>query len=271
MHTCTHRRRPDRARTHLTGLLAGLAAAALASAQNGLILDQQLDSSGRGYTVIRVWGTHYEMGYAHAVLLADEIVEAVDQTRSYVGSYFYQQLRNLMAGSVWLPAECEAELDGMVAALTLTHPEAGIDKLDLKVLNTFGDWGYACRSHMCWGRYVASPTRTLATRRLDFGSPIPISNHHVLCAWDPADGSPRWVNLGWPGSVTVVTGVNEFGTLASLHDYNSQGADLLPARLPRSVACRYALTCPAGEDLSTAGRTSITSACRRRSGTTAKR
>jgi hypothetical protein len=153
-----------------------------------------------------------------------------------------------MAADVWLPAEIEDELDGMVASLAVTHPLAGIDKVDLKVANTYGDWSYACRSHSCWGRYVADPIKTLSTRRLDFGSPAPTASHHVLCAWQPDDGSPRWVNMAWPGAVAVVTGVNEFGTLASLHDYDSQGAQTVPGLMPRSVAARYALTLPTSGD-----------------------
>ncbi|MCP4594063.1 MAG: hypothetical protein GY842_25295, partial [bacterium] len=139
----------------------------------------------------------------------------------------------------------------MVDSLAVTHPSAAIDKLDLKVVNTHGDWIYACRSHVCWGRYVAAPTKNLATRRLDYWLPTPTSNHHVLLARDPDDGSPRWVNLVWPGAVAAGTGVNEFGTLVSLHDYDSSGADLSAGRMPRSVASRYALTFATGRDLST--------------------
>lgn len=231
-------------------LLAGVA-----TAQNGMILEQQLDANNQGYTVIRVWGSHYEMGYAQANLLGDYIVDAVDETKSLVesvgGPFYYDSLRSLMAVSVWQPPEIEDEIDGMVDSLSTTHPLAGIDELDLKVINTYGDWGYyyACRSHMCWGRYVAPPIKTLATRRLDFGSPANTANHHVLCAWGPDDGSPRWVNLAWPGSVSVATGVNEFGTLASLHDYDSD-VDLSSGRMPRMVAARHALTLPSDSDLS---------------------
>ncbi|MBW1684663.1 MAG: hypothetical protein JRS35_06310 [Deltaproteobacteria bacterium] len=227
-------------------LLAGLAAA-----QNGAILAQQLDASNRGYTVLRIWGSHYEMGYAQASLLGDYIVTGVDEIKDLAGEPDYSSLRTLMAVSVWKPPEIEDELDGMVASLAVTHPSAAIDKLDLKVINTYGDWGYACRSHICWGRYVAAPIKTLATRRLDFGSPTPTSNHHVLTARVPNDGSPRWVNLGWPGAVAAATGVNEFGTLVSLHDYESTGADLSAGRMPRSVVARYALTFATGGDLST--------------------
>lgn len=242
-----------RARSASWLVIAGwLLVAGAATAQNARILEQQLDAQGQGYTVIRVWGSHYEMGYAQANLLGAYIVEAVNETQEYVGAPFYDYLRSVMAGALWAPPEIEDELDGMVASLSATHPSAGIDELDLKVINTYGDWGYAwCRSHMCWGRYVAPPIKTLATRRLDFDSPLAMESHHVLCARNPDDGSPRWINLAWPGAVTVATGVNEFGTLASLHDYKSAGAVLSAGRMPRMVAARHALTFPSDGDLST--------------------
>jgi hypothetical protein len=227
-------------------LLAGVAAA-----QNGVILDQQLDEYNRGYTVLRVWGSHYEMGYAQASLLGDYIANGIDELKELLGEPDYSSLRLLMSVAVWKPPEIEDEFDGMVASLAVTHPSAAIDKLDLKVANTYGDYSYACRSHICWGRYVAAPIKTLATRRLDFGSPTPTANHHVLAARDPNDGSPRWVNLAGPGGVAAGTGVNEFGTLVSLHDYESEGPDLTAGRMPRSVVARYALTFATGGDLST--------------------
>jgi len=225
--------------------------AGVAAAQNGLILDQQLDGDNRGYTVLRIWGSHYEMGYAQASLLGDYIVTGVAEMKALVGESDYTSLRLLMSASVWKPPEIEDELDGMVASLAVSHPSDAIDKVDLKVVNTYSDYSYACRSHICWGRYVTAPIKTLATRRLDFGSPTPTSNHHVLTARDPNDGSPRWVNLAWPGAVASGTGVNEFGTLVSLHDYNSTGADLSAGRMPRSVVARYALTFATGGDPST--------------------
>jgi hypothetical protein len=35
------------------------------TSENGVIIDQELDNN-KGYSVIRVWGSDYEMGYAHA-------------------------------------------------------------------------------------------------------------------------------------------------------------------------------------------------------------
>ncbi|HUU98898.1 MAG TPA: hypothetical protein VM487_24465 [Phycisphaerae bacterium] len=225
------------------------AVVAPALAQNGVILDQQLDENGKGYTVIRVWGSHYEMGYAQAQLLGDYIVQGVNDTKTFLGGN-YDYVRAIMAGAVWMPPGIEDEIDAAVDCLAVTHPQESIDELDLKVTCTAGEWLYGCRSHTCWGRYVAEPIKTLSTRRLDFGTVLPSMNHHVLCTRDPADGSPRWVNLGWAGLPTAATGVNEFGTLVSLHDYQCQ-TDFAPGRMPRMIACRYALTFASDPDVST--------------------
>jgi hypothetical protein len=67
--------------------------AGVAGAQNGVILDQQLDDSNRGYTVLRVWGSHYQMGYAQASLLGDYIVNGVAERRLRFASAAHVGLR----------------------------------------------------------------------------------------------------------------------------------------------------------------------------------
>ncbi|MHC4751832.1 MAG: C45 family peptidase [Planctomycetota bacterium] len=220
-------------------------------AANVEVVDQELNLNGQGYTVLRVWGSYYEMGYAHASVLGDYIVDGVNQTKAILGTGAYEGMRQVMAQAIWMPSTIENELDGMVDSLASTHPEAGIDKLALKVFNTLGDWAYACRSHMCWGRYVSAPIKTLATRRLDFGTLPDAYNHHMLCALDPNDGSPRWLNLAIPGFVVVATGLNEYGTIVSSHDYQSQITDRAAGRMSRLVAFRHALTFATDPDVST--------------------
>ncbi|MHA2366893.1 MAG: hypothetical protein ACXAC7_23275, partial [Candidatus Hodarchaeales archaeon] len=159
---------------------------------------------------MRVWGSYYEMGYAHGELLGYYIVQGINEIKSLLGTALYNQVRTSIAGSVWTP-EIEDELDGMADAIANYCPSAGVDKIDLKVINTAGDWlyEYACRSHSCWGRYVTDPIKTLSTRRLDFDTFIPTLNHHLLCAYIPDDGSTQWLNLAFPGIVVVMTGANE--------------------------------------------------------------
>jgi hypothetical protein len=128
-----------------------------------------------------------------------------------------------------------------------------MDVLDLKAVSTVGDWlyGVACRSTCCWDELVESPQTTLAMRKLQFMEfPPEITQqwHHVICAWEPDDGSPLWINFGFPSYISAVTGMNEYGTTASLHDWNSNiGPDYADA-LPRSMASRYVLTLDLGPD-----------------------
>jgi MYXO-CTERM domain-containing protein len=211
-----------------------------ARAQNYEILDQKLNAAGEGYTVVRVWGSRQEIGHAIGVAFADDIAKACNEVRVYAGSN-YVALRSAMGLAGWLPNGVGQEFDGIAEGVKSVRPNALVDGVDMKVLNTFGDWAYACRSHSCWGSRAQAPYTTLSTRRLDFGSPFSAVHHHVLYAVEPTDEPGRWVNLAWPGFISVVTGVNEHGTLVSVHDFNSSVvADA--GVLSRSMAARHLLT-----------------------------
>ncbi len=232
-----------------TLLLVVVGYATPVQAQNYEILDQRLDTSRNGYTVLRVWGSHYEMGFGLGSALAEDIDSGVSEVRAYTGSD-YASLRDLAASSLWLPLEVEEEINGIVAGVQTELPGASIDVLDIKVANAASDWLYlgGCRSHACWGSRVQSPTLSLATRRLDLSTYLEQLLHHVLCAWDPDDGSARWVNLSWPAIVNVITAVNAHGTLVSLHDFNSDVTQA-PGLITRSGAARYVLTAMASQSV----------------------
>jgi hypothetical protein len=231
-------------------LVAGimLPAPGWATPLTGKIIHQQLDDRRVGYTVMGLWGTHYEMGLAHGNLLADDIVTLVAEAKKVFGEKLYPSARALAAGMVWEPEALERELEGMLAGIRTARPAAAIDAIDLKVVNTIGDWFYppACNSHSSWGSLVEGPARALHSRRLD--TPLllvtPAIKHHLLVARQAADGTTmRWVNVAWPGYVTSLTGVNEDGVLVSLHDLvGEMKAKLEAGHLPRFVAARHALT-----------------------------
>ena len=225
----------------LVPIVAALSFGAVeARAQNFEILDQKLDASREGYTVVRVWGDKREIGQAIGVAFAGDIVGACADLRAYAGTG-YDSLRTAMGMAAWLPSGVDEQFEGLAEGVRSVHPSANIDAVDMKVLNTYGDWAYACRSHSCWGSRAQAPYTTISTRRLDFGSPFAAVHHHVLYAVQPADEPVRWVNLAWPGFISVVTGVNEHGTLASVHDFNSNVA-AQPGVVSRAMAVRHLLT-----------------------------
>jgi hypothetical protein len=236
-------------------LCIALPTASPAATLKGKIIKQQLDSERVGYTVMGLWGTHREMGFAHGNLLADDIVTVVVEAKKVFGEKLYPSARALAAVMVWEPAEIEREIDGMVAGIKAARPAAEVDAIDIKVVNTIGDWFYppACASHSSWGSLVEAPARALHSRRLD--TPLllvsPSIKHHVLIARQATDGSRvRWVNAAWPGYVTSLTGVNEYGVQVSLHDLvGEMKASLEGGHLPRFVAARHALTVVGGVPL----------------------
>ena len=221
--------------------LLRLAPAAARAGTKGKIIKQELSSAGEGYTILSVWGSHYDMGYAQGTLMHKSILLGAKEIKTVLGS-LYPTARTAVQGTVWKPAEVEKEMDGIMAGIKAKDPSTTYDKVDLKLAATYSDWSYiACRAHSAWGSYVKAPVKTLSTRRLDYNVPSSLTSvkHHVLIARAPT-GGVRWVSLAWPGIVSAVTGVNEFGTQASLHDYNSSFA--LGAHMPRSVAVRWSLT-----------------------------
>jgi len=217
----------------------------------GRILDQDL-AQGQGISVLHVWGSHYDMGYAHGYLLADWIELAGTEMKTTFSAY-WPSIRGRVSGWTFLPVEAEEEFQGILDGLRALHPSTTLDLLDLKACCTFGDWSYsfACRSTACWGGYVEPPYTTLSARKLQFytlPSGITQQWHHVICAWEPDDGTPAWVNFGFPGYASSVTAVNEYGTVASLHDWNSSSGTNWANALPRTMACRWVLTMDLGSD-----------------------
>ena len=49
----------------------------------------------------------------------------------------------------------------------------------------------------------------------------------VLTVVNPTDGGYRYANLGWPGMITLYTGINEYGVYIDLHDGSSMGGSVV--------------------------------------------
>ncbi|OQY25893.1 MAG: hypothetical protein B6244_14630, partial [Candidatus Cloacimonetes bacterium 4572_55] len=211
---------------------------------NGTILQQQLDNDN-GYTVMKVWGTYYEMGYAHGYLLGDQIDKEIQRLKSYIGNT-YDDVKSRISNT-YFPPDMRDEINGIVAGIQYAVGKT-IPPEDIMMLNTIADWAYAtpnCRSHSCWGSYVNSNVKALSTRRLDYSELYDQLGflNNVLCAYKPSDsGKTRWVNLSFPGMIVSITSVNEFGTIVSIHDSPDSGETNPLTDITRSAASRYMMT-----------------------------
>jgi hypothetical protein len=237
-----------RAALHIPAVATALLLAlpSRSAAQNFRVVDEQVGARGHGYTVLHVWGTHEEMGYALGYAMADELADAMDQVREYLGP-LYPSARSAVETLAWPEPALEVEMDAFVEGVRAGSPEADIDGTDVRVINALSDLPYLmCRSHSAWGRFVEPPVRTLSTRRFDYGAVVDFMYRHLIVAMDPV-GGPQWVNVGWGSLLAVVTAVNEYGTVVALHDLG--GAELsLGAPVPRSAAARAILTGVGGLD-----------------------
>ena len=103
-----------------------LGIAAPAWAQNFKIIGQDLNNQRQGYQVIRVWGTHYEMGYAQGFALAADIVSAIHEVKGQAGAY-YGAARGTI-DEPWWPDVMQQEIDGIKDRIA----DAPVDATDIE-------------------------------------------------------------------------------------------------------------------------------------------
>ena len=126
----------------------GSGVALASSSDHGEIVLRDVNSGGRGVTVLRVCGTDHEMGFAQGELLADDIVTALTELQA---DPLYSPTRAAAAQTGWADPRLEQEMAGVAAGVLSAQPAANIDALDVKVINGMGDWPYACRTTCGWG------------------------------------------------------------------------------------------------------------------------
>lgn len=191
--------------------------------------------------IVNLWGTHYEMGYAHGMLLGDEIMELVEEYGLQV------MIDPALYGSVVLPlvqyaytvdARFDEELDGMLDGMTDSGTDLFVDLLgrdltwwDLFAVNLCADLGQlACSATFGWGTATAADP-TLAggsalVRDLDWGlDPTGFLNTQaVIITFDSSlpDEKPI-ISLSWPGLISVLTAYSEDGVAAMINYGNHQG------------------------------------------------
>lgn len=203
-----------------------------------------------GKRVLRVWGTHYEMGYAHGYLLAPEIVALLEDYMlgRLLDKQNYWKTRNLLNWYTRIPRAYRKEMqgvyDGMVDALgkegmyseTIEDYFEPVDLLAFNMIpeifrlyfnsqGVFGKPAGLCSSISGWGEGTADGNLIFA-RNLDFGEPGDLLEASTLViAYQHIESTTRekdWVSIAWPGYLGCLTGMNEHGIGAGLNLGNEQ-------------------------------------------------
>jgi len=201
-----------------------------------------------GKRVLRVWGSHYDMGYAHGYLLAEEIVELLEDYMlgELLDVENYWRTRSMLIRYARIPAAYRIELQGMYEGMIAAIGRRGLHSetinryfkpVDLIAWNmipeifrlyftsrAFSDAsGVLCSSISGWDRGTADGNLVFA-RNLDFGKAGDLLEETpLIIAFQPSGCVKKdWISVAWPGYIGCLTGMNEEGVGAALNLGNEQ-------------------------------------------------
>lgn len=190
---------------------------------NGEIL-----SDTANITVLKIWGTHEERGFAYGYLLGERITDVVE---GYILPLFGSSLEDarniiiegndLVMDSVF-HVEAERIIAGMDSAGTNT---ANIDKVDMLVFNSFLDVAKllgmtdlklpGCSSLMSWGDATSGTDldgKSVISRHLDWMPAMALTSNQVMVISIPSeDNEQAWLQIGFAGQMSALSGINESG------------------------------------------------------------
>ncbi|MGB3341122.1 MAG: choice-of-anchor J domain-containing protein [bacterium] len=209
-----------------------------------------------------VWGSHYEMGYAHGYLLGEEAVAnlerfAIGNTSLHMVSpaqYEYAALpyfRLRFTTAQKYQDEAQGMINGCLAkGVDLYHEALGRDITveDILCLNSLCDFG--CSSISGWGESTTNDDTLqgglVMARDLDYstGQYTSLGNTSVIIGHVPdVPDEQRFVSITMAGIFGCLSGVNENGVgLCCDYGYNTDTTYIPPNSLtPFILSCRNAI------------------------------
>jgi hypothetical protein len=214
---------------------------------------------------MQVWGTHYEMGYAHGYLLGEEAManlirfavgtSSLHRVTPTVYEYF---VLPYFRSHFTIPQKYLDEAQGALAGCTakgvvLMHPELGreMTEEDFLCLSALPDFNiFGCSSVSGWGQSTINDDTLqgglMIARDLDYtaGNYTCIGNTSVIIACAPSSpDEERFVLLTVAGFMGCLSGVNEHG-VGLCCDYGYiKDTTYIPVNslVPFTLSCRDAI------------------------------
>lgn len=223
-----------------------------------------------GHRVLTLWGTPRERGFAQGYLLAEQIVSGVERDFERIMNARFKKLYNTLLTKMVIPRfqfskRESAELEGLFAGvkaklpaerLTIPALDRAFELVDLKALNTFGDWyGLGCSSLAVWGD-LTKDGKTLVGRNFDFPAFDLVFKHQFVVVRAPDGELPGQVGISYPGCIGTMTGMNVSGVFVAIHDVRIKPTldKALRPNVPRLIAVRRLLEQTAGAEACTQAR-----------------
>ncbi len=217
-----------------------------------------------GQPVLSLWGTPKERGFAHGYLMAQKIIDGVrhdfEHALKPLGKKYDAIVTKFIVPKFHFEPHEEEELTALFEGMKAAKPKGGlrVDALgrdlgliDLKALNTFGDWyGLGCSSMAVWGKRTVDEL-PLIGRNFDFPTFDLVLGHQFIIVHAPREKRAGFVAVTYPGCIGVLTAMNTDGTFASIHDVKNrpQLKDAARPNVPRLLAMRRMMESLTGNDI----------------------
>lgn len=188
-------------------------------------INGEIISDSANLTVVKVWGTHEERGFAYGFLLGEQISDMVTgYMLPTIGPYMNAARQVIIDGEDLnvdpeFIAESMAVIEGMNAAGTNF---ANIDYIDGLVFNSFLDIlkllglssdAPGCSSLMSWGDATLGTDldgKSVISRHLDWTPHQTLINNQVMAIHIPSEADEQpWAMIGFAGQMSVLSGFNQ--------------------------------------------------------------
>ncbi len=165
--------------------------------------------------ILHLWGTNYEMGYAHGYLTAEKIRDLIDHymigmiAGGSVSTYNALLAKDAGGTFQWEQQsldEISGIVDGMKASgkdLYVPSLRRNIDSRDIKAFNLQDQYYFGCSAFAVWGNATATG-ETILARNFDFDYDAQgnLANYQVIIAYEPI-GKSKFISIAWPGILPV--------------------------------------------------------------------
>jgi hypothetical protein len=197
--------------------------------------------------VVNLWGTHYEMGYAHGYLLGDEIMMGFEDYFLVVPTTPWKYTNIwLPFVKAWyfqlLPDEYKQEMKGMLQGMIDAGTDLYVESLgrnakfiDALAANLMFDLqAVHCSSTFGWGGATADDPMLqggpVIAHNNDYVINHPFTDEHsvIFVFQSTSPHEKGFVSIALPGFVQVINGFNLDGVGAFLHNSNHGGYDPTP-------------------------------------------
>jgi len=179
--------------------------------------------------VLQVWGTPHDMGFAHGYLVGQGIMDYLNESLTAVPPderAKVDKARLSLANVIHIPdgtlAEIRGLLDGISAAqdgVPLIKPLKRPLRLDDLILINATDTlrAFGCSGFTLWGER-AGDAGVITTRNFDFPVPGPKTLRQQMIIVRRPAGKRQVATVTFPRYLAAVTGINEDGVCAFVHD-----------------------------------------------------